>query len=161
MNDSYIQGTIELDSILTDDSRKCDKEIVIEGCIVECFEGNAIEFLKPVTFKNSYFKDCQFLFSYFIGGLIIEGCTFEKYLDFQAGGHNQPGYPITIRDNAFLDFVNFFDCIYWGELIVRNNNFLKGTNIQSKTLFITFFEIAPDISGNSGKTDIESEMPEY
>nr|GFC11688.1 two component histidine kinase, putative [Tanacetum cinerariifolium] len=52
-----------------------------------------------------------------VGGLTIESCTFESYLDFQAGGHNLAGYPIKILNNIFLNFVNFFDCWYTGEAI--------------------------------------------
>jgi len=148
----FIQGDFK---IIRDTAYQ--KEIVINNCIVENFDGSSTQFEIPIKLTNTHFIDCHFEFSYFSKGLLIENCVFEKYLDFQAGGHNQIGYPIAISNNTFLDFVNFFDCWYNGEVFVTNNNFSKGTNIESKNQYITFGKV-PSIINNTGQTNIESEF---
>jgi len=154
IKDCYVEGNVQI--VI---SGSWDKEVIIENCIVENFAGNVTQFAKRVNFINTHFKKCEFIFSYFIGGLIIENCTFDSYLDFQAGGHNQPTNEIVIKNSDFHDFVNFFDCWYQGPISISRNRFHKGTNIGSEKQLITF-EFPPTIKDNVGQTDIESEMPE-
>ena len=149
--DSYVNGDIIIDN------NNWNKEIIIDNCIIEYFGGGVTQFKKPIKFTNTHFKNCQFIFSHFPKGLIIKNCRFDKYLDFQAGGHNQIGYPIEIKNNIFLDFVNFCDCWYNGEIIISDNKFLKGTNIESQTQYLTF-DVTPQIRNNTGQTNIEAEF---
>jgi hypothetical protein len=152
IKDSYVDGKIEI--VI---SGSWDMDVTIENCIVESFRGNVTQFEKTVRFTNTHFKNCEFLYSYFIGGLIIEHCTFDSYLDFQAGGHNKPTHEIIIRNSDFNEFVNFFDCWYQGPISIIENRFHKGTNIGSEKQLITF-DFPPTIKNNVGQLDIESEM---
>lgn len=136
-----------------------EKEVIIENCIVEYFSGSVTCFDRPVKLINSHFKNCQFTFTHFWGGLTIDNCTFDNYLDFQAGGHNKPENLIRITNTNFEDFVNFCDCWYKGSVKIENNNFQKGTNIESNKKFITF-DFPPTIEKNIGNTKIESEFAE-
>ena len=43
------------------------------------------------------------------------------------GGHNAE--PIIVLGNIFSEFVNFFDCQFDNDLEIRNNIFLKGSNL--------------------------------
>ena len=107
---------------------------------------------------NCHFKKCQFVFTYFLGGLTIDNCTFDNYLDFQAGGHNKTRYPITITNNFFKDFLNFCDCWYEDEVTITNNCFQKGTNLLGKPHNIPVtFDKEPFITDNSGKLDLNNE----
>ena len=150
--DKEVEGKIDLVNI-----DNWDKDILIDNCIIDSFDGTVTQFEKPVVFRTSHFKDCKFLYSYFFDGIIIKDCTFDSYLDFQAGGHNKIGHPIIIENNTFLSFVSFWDCWYKGEVSICNNNFIKGTNIDSKKQMITF-DIPPTISNNAGETNIEAEF---
>jgi len=154
LSNFYISGELVIEITGT-----WDKEIVIENCVVEYFSGSVTEFEKSVRLINSQFKKCQFLYTYFIGGLTIENCIFDSYLDFQAGGHNKPENKISISNNNFADFVNFFDCWYTGQISLTNNNFYKGTNVESKKQLITF-DFQPTIENNTGKINVESELAE-
>jgi hypothetical protein len=149
--DAYVTGNISIEG-----NNNWDKEITIQNCIIDCFEGNVTIFKKRVKFINTHFKNCRFIFSFFLEGFTIENCFFDKYLDFQSGGHNQIGHPVTIRNNSFSDFVNFCDCWYMGEVYITNNIFHKGTNIQSINQYLTF-DIPPIIAENVGQTNIEAE----
>jgi hypothetical protein len=138
-----------------------DKEIVFESCIIEYFSSSVTHFNKPVRLINCHFKKCQFVGTYFLGGLTIDNCTFDKYLDFQSGGHNKIGNPIIITNNNFKDFVNFFDCWYENEVTICNNNFQRGTNLLGKPFNIPVtFEIDPIIKDNLGQLDYNNEGEE-
>jgi hypothetical protein len=151
--DIYVDGELKIETFDT-----WDKEVVFENCIVEYFSGSATQFDKPVRFINCHFKKCQFAFTYFLGGLTIDNCAFDNYLDFQAGGHNKTGNPVIITNNDFKDFVNFFDCWYENEVTISNNQFHKGTNLLSKLYNIPVtFDIEPIIKDNIGQLDLDSE----
>ena len=149
----YIGGEIKIETIET-----WDKEVVIKNCIIEHFSGSATQFEKPVKLINSHFKKCEFISTYFLGGLTIENCTFDSYLDFQTGGHNKNKTAITIINNDFLDFVNFFDCWYKNEVTICNNNFHRGTNLLGSPHNIPVtFESDPTINNNIGQLNLNNE----
>jgi len=152
----YVDGELKIET-----SDTWGKEVVFENCIVEYFSGSVTQFDKPVRLINSHFKKCQFVFTYFLGGLTIDNCTFDNYLDFQAGGHNKTGNPIIITNNNFKDFVNFFDCWYENEVTICNNKFHKGTNLLGKLHNIPVtFDIEPIIKDNIGQIDLNNEGKE-
>jgi hypothetical protein len=145
-----INGVLEIDA-----GSEWKNEVFIENCIVDNLKCLMVYFQKKVTIKNSYLRDASFNFSFFLGGLIIENCIFDNYLDFEAGGHNDSG-SIIIRDNQFKGFVNFFDCWFTGEVYVKNNVFEKGTNISSNDQLVSF-DIPIQLALNTGDLLIESE----
>ena len=151
--DVYVVGELKIET-----NNDWVKEVVFENCIVEYFSGSVTQFKKPVRFINCHFKNCQFVFTYFLGGLTIDNCTFDNYLDFQAGGHNKTGNSIIITNNDFKGFVNFFDCWYENEVTISNNKFHKGTNLCGKPHNISVtFDKKPIIKDNIGLLDIENE----
>lgn len=151
VKDSYIGGELKIES------DAWTKEVVLENCIVENFSGSVTQFEKSVKLINCYFKKCSFTFTYFLGGMTIDNCSFDSYLDFQAGGHNKTNI-VTITNNEFRNFVNFFDCWYNSEVIITNNKFHKGTNLLGKAHNLTVtFDVCPLIMGNFGQLDINSE----
>ncbi|TWR27751.1 hypothetical protein FPZ42_00625 [Mucilaginibacter achroorhodeus] len=141
--DTYVQGNIDISFV------NSVKELSFFNCIVESFLAEGVEFAAPMKLINTHFKSCQFRYAYFLNGLTIENCVFDQNLSFESGGHNQPNYPVIIKGNVFNDRVDFFDCWFRSSVIVTENNFLKGTNIQSKNQMITF-DIEPTITNNIG-----------
>lgn len=135
-----------------------DQEVVFDNCIVENFTCLSVNFNKPVKLRNCRFGNCQFTFSYFLGGLTIDTCYFDDYLDFQAGGHNQGGEPVRIVNSRFSAFVNFFDCQYESAVIITDNHFLGGTNLLGKPHNITVtFAVAPLLARNRGQLAVDGE----
>lgn len=156
MVDGYIGGEIKIET-----TENWEKEVVFENCVIEYFSGSVTPFEKPVRLINCHFKKCQFVFAYFLGGLTIDNCVFDDYLDFQAGGHNKVGKLVIITNNQFSGFVNFFDCWYESEVIVRDNNFLSGTNLLGRPFNIPVtFDVAPVIENNQGQLDLDTEGKE-
>lgn len=138
------------------DGGEWNKDIIIEGCIIENFSCIMVQFHRRVIIRNSHIKNASFMFSYFIGGLIIENCVFDKYLDFQAGGHNSVGNMIIFKENIFKGFVNFFDCWFTGEVSIHNNTFEIGTNVLSKKQLISY-DAPTTIDNNIGDMGVENE----
>lgn len=64
---------------------------------------------------------------WFTKGLLLKNCIVKNYVDYQMGGHNTK--PILIEGNIFNEFVNFFDCQFEDIVEVKNNIFIKGTNL--------------------------------
>jgi hypothetical protein len=151
--DVYVNGELKIEV-----EENWDKEVVLENCIVEKFSAIGQQFEKPIRLTNCHFKNCQFTFVYFFGGLIIDNCTFDNYLDFQAGGHNKTGNPVIITNNDFKNFVNFFDCWYENEVTISNNKFYNGTNLLGKphNIPVTFDKEAI-IKDNIGQLDLDNE----
>ena len=100
-------------------------ELVLINCIIDNLVSPSIEFKNKVIFENSYFCKCSFNYTYFLGGLTIDNCVFESYLDFEAGGHNQNNNLFTIKNSHFKSFVNFFDCLFQSGVEIINNHFEK------------------------------------
>jgi len=153
LKDIYVDGELKIEI-----SHTWGKEVVFENCIVDYFSGSVTQFDKPVRLLNCHFKNCQFVFTYFLGGLIINNCTFDNYLDFQAGGHNKTGNPVIITNNDFKNFVNFFDCWYGEQVTISNNKFRKGTNLLGKPNNIPVtFDSKAIIKNNTGELDLDNE----
>jgi hypothetical protein len=151
--DFFVDGELKIET-----NESWDKVVVFENCVIEYFSGSVTQFDKPVRLLNCHFKKCQFVFTYFLGGLTIYNCTFENYLDFQAGGHNKTGNPVIITNNDFKGFVNFFDCWYENEVTISNNRFHKGTNLLGKPHNIPVkFDIPAIIKDNFGQLDLNYE----
>jgi len=151
--DFYVEGELKVET-----TEAWDKEVVVENCVIEYFSGSVTLFEKPLRMVNCHFKKCQFVFTYFLDGLTIDNCTFDNYLDFQAGGHNKIGNPIAITNNVFKDFVNFFDCWYEDEVTITNNLFQRGTNLLGKPHNIPVtFDKEPFVKDNYGQLDLDNE----
>lgn len=152
--DFYISGILDIV-----DFSKNNKNIRIENCIVEYLKSESVEYLSKVELINTEFKKCAFSFCYFQGGLNIEKCIFNDYLDFQCGGHNNKENAFIIKDCIFHGFVNFFDCIYNGAVDISGNDFIKGTNLMGNLghSYQVSFDIKPKIENNKGRIDLDGE----
>ncbi|WP_400193434.1 hypothetical protein [Hymenobacter sp. B81] len=100
-----------------------------------------------------------FSFAYFLQGLQLTYRVFESQLDFDCGGHGQPGFPVQLRRNVFHGFVNFFDCWFESAVQVEGNDFRQGTNLLGTIdppACGVRFDVAPvvlDNKGNLHRTD--------
>lgn len=147
-----VKGILEIATI------ECnwEQEVIIDNCIIENLRCINVMFHKKVTIKNSILKEASFNFSYFFGGLTINNCIFESYLDFEAGGHNNPGNLYLIKNSGFEKFVNFNDCWFTGNVAILNNIFHNGTNIDSKEQYITI-DGTLLLENNVGRIDVDDD----
>ncbi|KAA9338709.1 hypothetical protein F0P96_07765 [Hymenobacter busanensis] len=157
----HVQGALDLANLATDHYTYFSYPLVIEHCRIDEISGSGgFAFEQPVTLRQAHFAKASFIFAYFLKGLDIEGCTFDSYLDFQAGGHNKPGCPVRLVGNAFKGFVNFFDCQYEAEVQIENNDFQEGTNLLGAPFNIPVtFDVPLVQTNNRGKLDHNHEGP--
>jgi hypothetical protein len=151
--DVFVTGELKLEGI-----DNFDKSLIASNSIFEYLNALSSQFTQLIKLSNCELRKCDFTFSYFLGGLEIDNCVFENYLDFQAGGHNKDGKAVSINNCTFKGFVNFFDCWYESEFIISENDFQKGTNILGKPNGIPVtFDVSPIIENNKGQLDLDNE----
>ncbi len=133
-------------------------DVIIKGCSIAEFYSPSVVFKGKLIFSSTKFNRCVFNYSYFTKGIRIERSRFEEYLDFESGGHNKFG-DIELIDNQFQGFVNFFDCWFHGNVIVKNNSFTSGTNLQGNKgrQFEVRFDQLLSVENNLGRMDINGE----
>jgi len=151
----HIIGKTELYKIAS----KLNRELVIQDCFIEDLVSPSAEFIHGLRIVRSHLAKCSFNYAYFIGGLFISDCTFDSYLDFEAGGHNQNDRGFQIKNSSFHGFVNFFDCWFQSAVEVVGNEFKKGTNLlgNKDKPFSVQFDSPPLIENNRGQIDLEGE----
>jgi hypothetical protein len=156
LKNSLVSGKMEMEVEIF------NHDIIIDNCVINYFKGTNVQYQKPVKFKDSKFKNCDFSFSFFVGGLEVINCSFEGYLDFQCGGHNKNNNSINLENSTFKDFVNFYDCSFEGPVILKGNDFQKGTNIfgNKGMPYETGLKTAPIIENNKGQMNIDGEGKE-
>jgi|GEM_PF-640710 len=153
--DLHVKGTLNLYSL----KEQIKSELIMQNCIVEDLVSPSIEFEHPVRITGSTIVKCSFNYAYFLAGLTIDHSTFNSYVDFEFGGHNQNNSPLTITNSTFEEFVNFFDCWFKSEVIISHNHFVKGTNLLGNMddSYRTHFEVEPVIENNRGAIDLDGE----
>lgn len=111
-----------------------ERNVIIEGCI--------IDFL--------HIHSC-----WFIDGLVLKNCIIKNYVDYQMGGHNEK--PILIENNIFNEFMNFFDCQFGDIVEVKNNVFMKGSNLlgNKEEGYHNTFDKGVIEKSNIGKIDLD------
>lgn len=87
----------------------------------------AFELETHLIIENCIIKNLNIHSCWFINGLILKDCIITNYIDYQMGGHNME--KIILEGNLFKEFFNFFDCHFDEILEVKNNVFLKGSNL--------------------------------
>lgn len=134
-------------------------ELNFENCIVHHLKAIKTQFNKQVKFLNCRFISCDFSFSFFPGGLQIVNCSFDNYLNFECGGHNEPKNSFKLENSIFKNFVNFYDCSYDGPFILKGNDFQNGTNIlgNKNMPYEAVFKLTPLIENNNGALNVDGE----
>lgn len=91
---------------------------------------------------------------WFTNGLVIKNCIINNNIDYQMGGHNLE--PLIIEGNIFIGFFNFFDCQFENRIELKNNIFVKGTNLLGNIGegFENTFNRGYLIENNKGDIDV-------
>lgn len=160
ISDKNLEGKFELNSLEVD--YEIHQQIIIEDSIIDEIYSYGSTFLKKVIIKNSVFKNiAMFQSAYFNGGLEIENCVFEDFVDFSCSGHNFDGNEIKLEKNIFKKFVDFDDSVYEGSFILKSNTFDEGTNLLGNWQLKPIFGVKPVIEDNTGKLDLIAIPEQY
>ncbi|WP_291530584.1 hypothetical protein [Bacteroides sp. UBA939] len=98
------------------------------NCIINSIDLiGAFELNVCLTIENCIISNLKIHSCWFVNGLVLKKCIIKNYIDYQMGGHNLN--PIILEGNIFMDFFNFFDCQFESCIELKNNIFIKGTNL--------------------------------
>lgn len=145
----------DMNSYVYEKDNKAKSVVDLEGLVLETVDFNFQDVIVPVLIKNCIIKTFLVNTGWFIKGLVIDRCIFLNDIEYQMGGHNEK--EIAITNNVFCGFFDFFDCHFENDVIVKNNNFIKGTNLMGNkgTGYYNSFENKIIVENNLGKTDID------
>lgn len=123
---------------------------IIKTINLDLFEPNFKIIIDNCKIENLLIHSC-----WFKGGLLFKNNEVKHYVDYQMGGHNE--LPIILDGNIFSSFVNFFDCQFYSQLEVINNNFTKGSNLLGNLEegFKNTFSEGLILKNNIGSIDID------
>jgi hypothetical protein len=155
----HITGTTDFCKI----EKELNRELVIQDCFIENLVSISAEYRHSLRLVRSHLNKCSFNYTYFIGGLTIRDCTFDSYLDFEAGGHNQNNCKFQIAQSSFDGFVNFFDCRFQSHVEIVGNEFKRGTNLLGNMdkPFRVQFDSPALIENNRGQIDLDGEGDKF
>lgn len=146
-------GPFDLSPLAIDD--KIHQTIRIENCVLNGIQASCMHFISHLSFHGCIVQTSwiQFFATYFLGGLSITDCSFETEVNFECGGHNQNGSTFAIEGTRFTKFVSFSDSWYEGPVMIRNCQFLEGSNLLGNLdqPYIVRFDVPPVIEGNEGQ----------
>lgn len=151
--DVSLDALLDLTPLKQDDEENIAIALTLRNCQLQTLVASFTTFEQPVLIENCGLEQGVFMSCYFPAGLTLRNCHLRSELDFQCGGHNEPEAAIVLEDNTFDDFVNFYDCVFEGPVVVRNNHFRAGTNLLGNLgePFAVHFEIPPVLENNQGE----------
>ena len=128
--------------------------MILEHCVIGVLDLSTIEFHGKVTIRNCIIDKLNLHCTWFATGLVFMGNIVMADIDYQMGGHNNE--EMVISNNLFHGFFSFFDCIFEKQLTVKENIFLKGTDLLTRENkgFDNCFFGGLVLSGNIGKLNI-------
>lgn len=98
------------------------------NCIIDTIDLIGVfELNVNLIIENSIISNLKIHSCWFVNGLSIKNCIIRNFVDYQMGGHNKN--PILIEGSVFLEFLNFFDCQFENRIELKNNVFIRGTNL--------------------------------
>ena len=157
-NNSLENFHIYGDFDISDFGRYVNK-IIINNCTIENFNAQNVDFVSDIELIDTLFLNASFATSFFKNGLLIENCIFKNNVDFQDGGYNKVNKSIEFINNTFYGFVNFIDCVFNGPVVLKYNNFNKGSNLlgNKNKSYCTVFDFEPELYKNKGEIDLDGE----
>lgn len=136
-----------------------DGGLVVENCIIGLLDLTAIVFQSGVTIKNCIINELKIHSTWFSEGLIFTDNVVLSDIMHEMGGHNDG--TITLSGNIFHGFFCFFDCQFTGQVIIRNNIFVKGSDLlyRENKGFDNLFDGGIILENNIGELDTIENCP--
>ena len=133
------------------DNRDFDsnKELYISNAIIDTIDFRFTSFIYPVRINNCIIGNLLIHSSSFEGGFMLENCVIKESTDYEMGGHNKQ--PFIIQNNIFINRIQFFDCLFEQQVIIRNNVFCQSASLFNGT---NSFDNSYIVETNQGNLDL-------
>ncbi len=133
--------------------------IRISDCVLDEYYSPDVFYEAPVEWISCTFKRIEIgAGAYFTKGLVCRDTEFLSEILYDSGGHNSANTPILFGRVKFHKFVDFFDCWFKGPVILRNVEFLEGTNLLDGEHGWVTFEVPPVLEGVRGPVDLPQNL---
>ena len=113
---------------INQDYLKTHETFYLTDCVIDTIDLIGVfELNTQLKIENCIINSLKIHSCWFVKGFTLKNCIIRGYVDYQMGGHNNN--PIIIEGNIFTEFLNFFDCHFENIIELKNNVFVKGTNL--------------------------------
>jgi uncharacterized protein YjbI with pentapeptide repeats len=132
-----------------------ENKLAFINCKFDSLSLSGCDFDFEIKFINCKFKKVDMVGTFFHGGVLFSGCTFYSHFLSDSGIHNKK--PYLLQGNVFHEFADFTDCWFMGEVIIKDNAFIKGTNLlgNKDEMFRVQFDSGYIIENNTGQIDVD------
>lgn len=124
--------------------------IKLENCEIEELNAYMLKFESKFELINCRVKKFDVYGTYFLNGLKLSKNVFEELISFMHASHGINGGKIEIEENVFKSFVDLEDSIFYNKVILKRNEFKKGTNILSEMQLHVTFNDGIEMENNNG-----------
>lgn len=130
-------------------------DLCISNSIINTIDLVAIDLINAINIENCIIRDFKIHSCWFRNGLVLKNNHILNCVDYSMGGHNSK--PIIIEGNIFGGFVNFFDCQFLDIVEVKNNIFIKGTNLlgNQNEGYKNIFDSGIKVRDNIGRMNMD------
>ena len=138
------------------DDLEDNNKVHFKNCLINAIDLiGTFELKTHLIIENCIITDLQIHSCWFVNGLLMKNCIIKNFVDYQMGGHNK--IPIILEGNIFISFINFFDCQFENVIEIKNNIFVKGSNLlgNKDEGFENRFESGWLIENNIGSLDLD------
>ncbi|RYZ81817.1 MAG: hypothetical protein EOP04_23280 [Proteobacteria bacterium] len=131
-------------------------KLAINGDLDLKFFAPEISFTEEVLIENATLNGIDLFGTWFVGGVIFRNCIFNCYFNWTYGGHNTK--PVIFENCVFKEFANFEDCTFESRFVLRNVEFIEGTNLLGnlESPLRVLFEIFPLLENITGNLHVDS-----
>lgn len=124
------------------------------NCIIGVLDFNALKFVNKVVIKNCVINELIIYCTWFDGGLTFVNNIVSSDINYEMGGHNNN--EIIFLGNVFNGFFGFFDCHFNECIILKNNIFVKNSDllVKENNGFDNIFLKGVVLENNIGRLDV-------
>jgi hypothetical protein len=159
----HIEGELDIAKLGEFDIDKLGHEIdyplEFRNCEFEYYFSTTQCHAALVVWDHCVFRKIRLFGTHFWKGLTCRDCELLSEFSWDAGGHNSPETPILFERVKFHKFADFFDCLFQGPVILRDVEFIDGTNLINKEFGWVSFEYTPVLERVKGELDQQRNRP--
>ena len=133
--------------------------IEFKDCEFDFLNSMSVQYCEPVVWDHCLFKRVSLSAAYLYKGLTCKDCEFTDYFCWDMGAHNIPEGPVLFKRVKFRKFADFWDSVFDGPFVLRDVEFLDGTNFMNERFSWVSFKYPPVLDGVKGELDQMRNIP--
>jgi hypothetical protein len=127
-----------------------NEPVVIKNSEIGFFDASIIKFKQQIKLESCKLKKIGLHGIVVDNGLIIKNCTIESSCDFSCSIIEAGQNSITLVNNFFGDIVTFEDTDFKDPIVIKDNTFQVGTDLNTVKQLQCSYPDESDVSNNTG-----------